>query len=165
MNNEIWKDVIGYSGHYKVSNLGRIKSIKFNKERILKQNNLNGYKQIRLYANKSIANVLVHRIVAEAFIENIKNYPQVNHKDEDKTNNNVDNLEWCSSSYNNNYGTRSERVISTIIENRKGDCMTKTFPLQFTEEYLNEIRCKAERQNKTIKQFIMDLIQKEMEKK
>lgn len=119
---EIWKDIEGYEGLYQVSNLGRIKSLeryvwnRFSyilvKERILKQSNDKyGYCIISLNKNNKGKVFKVHRLVAQAFIPNSLNAPQVNHKDEDKKNNYVDNLEWCDSKYNNTYGTRIERIV------------------------------------------------------
>lgn len=105
---EIWKDVVGYEEMYKVSNLGNIYSVKRGK--LLKsRNNHNGYLQVRLYINGKGKELKVHRIVAEAFISNYYDKPQVNHKDEDKTNNRVDNLEWVTNKENSNWGTSIER--------------------------------------------------------
>ena len=107
---EIWKDKKDYEGHYQVSNCGRVKSIKFGKEKILKTNvDKDGYLQVTLCKNNIKKVYKVQRLVAEAFIDNPDNLPQVNHKDEDKTNNNVDNLEWCDRLYNVRYGTGIER--------------------------------------------------------
>lgn len=112
---EIWKDIKGYEGLYQVSNLGRIKSLNFrgnNKEGLLKPcKNSDGYLNVRLYKDGNGKTLKVHRFVAEAFLSNPDNLPQVNHKDEDKTNNCVDNLEWCDIKYNCNYGTRTERML------------------------------------------------------
>lgn len=95
---EIWKDVKGYEGLYQVSNLGRIKN---KKDYIIKPElNKNGYKYMPLYKNNKRRRELLHRIVATAFIKNTNNLPQVNHIDGNKSNNKVDNLEWCSCSYN-----------------------------------------------------------------
>jgi hypothetical protein len=112
---EIWKP-IGYDG-YEVSNLGRVKSYKYDKinGKIMKPyKDTKGYLQIDLQLDgrkrENRVHLAVHRLVAMAFIPNSDNLPQVNHKDEDKTNNCVDNLEWCTNDYNAHYGTHIERV-------------------------------------------------------
>ena len=107
---EEWKDIEEYEGLYQVSNLGRVKSLYWNNERIMKTaKDKDGYLLVNLYKNKKGKSYLVHRLVAMAFIPNPNNLPEVNHKDEDKTNNNVDNMEWCGRKYNINYGTGIER--------------------------------------------------------
>lgn len=122
---EIWKDIKGYESLYQVSNLGRVKSlarkvikknyVSFKKERILKQQtDRYGYKKVILQRNYQIKTFSIHRLVAEAFLENPYNLPQINHKDENKENNCVLNLEYCDSKYNNNYGTRNIRVSETM---------------------------------------------------
>ena len=118
MKKEYWKPVVGYEEHYQVSNFGRVKSIKFGKEIILKQHIRGGYYSVVLSKNGIVKRYSVHRLVAQAFIDNSDNLPQINHKDEDKTNNNVDNLEWCDSEYNNNYGTRNKRVSEKMTNGK-----------------------------------------------
>ena len=94
---EIWKDVVGYEGLYQVSSLGRIKSL-FRYKRILKpQKNIHGYLKVGLYKNGKCKIFNIHNLVANAFIENPNNYKYVNHKEKKKTNNRVENLEFCSS--------------------------------------------------------------------
>lgn len=116
---EIWKDIVGYEGHYQISNLGRVKSIARNrkqknnttapvKERILKQT-IDGYSYVHLSKNGISYVFLVHRIMWEAFYGPIQEGLQINHKDEDKTNNILSNLELCTAKYNMNYGTRTKR--------------------------------------------------------
>ena len=111
--NEIWRPIKGYEGLYEVSNLGRIKSLVNNKgqyrEKILNPIIGHGYYRVILCKNGIKKNYSVHRLVAEAFLPNTDNLPQINHKDENKSNNNVNNLEWCDAKYNCNYGTRNER--------------------------------------------------------
>lgn len=98
------------NGLYQVSNLGKVKSLKYNKPKILKIGyTKRGYGSINLCKNGKISHRTIHRLVAEAFIPNPNNYPCVNHKDENPRNNNVDNLEWCTYQYNMNYGTCAER--------------------------------------------------------
>lgn len=121
-NKEIWKDVKGYEGLYQVSSKGRVKSLdryrfrkdgtkRFVKGKILKPSHRkNKYLQLELHGSE----IYVHRLVAQAFIPNPHNYPQVNHKDEDPSNNCVDNLEWCTPGYNNRYGTRMKRIIKSL---------------------------------------------------
>ena len=114
-NEEIWKDIVDYEGLYQISNQGRVKSLKYGKERIMKPgNNGDGYLFVWLWKNGERKKYKIHRLVAQAFLHNPNNLPQVNHKDEDKTNNKVDNLEWCSSKYNINYGTRNQRCVDKI---------------------------------------------------
>lgn len=105
---EIWKDIQGYEGLYQVSNLGRVKSLNYNhtgkeKLRIIRKDKY-GYMYVILYKNKTYKHFTIHRLVANAFIDNPKNLPQINHIDENKENNCVNNLEWCTSKYNINYG-------------------------------------------------------------
>lgn len=118
---EIWKDVLGYEGYYQVSNLGRVKSLereiwvgqikKIKKETIMNlPKNTTGYLMVNLCVNKVRKKFLVHRLVASAFIPNENNLPQINHKDENKENNCVENLEWCNNIYNNNYGLHCENI-------------------------------------------------------
>lgn len=110
---EIWKDIKNYEGLYQVSNLGRIRSFynyKRNGNNILTPQIKRGYYQVGLRKDKKRKWYQLHRLIATAFIPNPKNLPQVNHKDENKTNNSIDNLEWCTVSYNNCYGTRLKRV-------------------------------------------------------
>lgn len=105
---EIWKAIEGYEGLYEISNYGRVKSLK--RKRILKQClTYKGYCCIGLYKNNKFKSFLVHRLVAMAFIQNPNKFPIINHKDENKANNHVDNLEWCTHKYNTNYGTGIKR--------------------------------------------------------
>lgn len=103
LENEIWKHVKGYEGLYEVSNKGRVKSnIKFHGvlNRIMNPGLSSGYFTLTLYKNKTRKTKRVHRLVAENFIDNQKNKREVNHIDGNKLNNNVNNLEWCTSSEN-----------------------------------------------------------------
>lgn len=114
---EIWCPIKGFEGLYEVSDKGRVRSLKFGKERILKPMRGNcGYLQVDLCKNGEHNMCYVHRIVAQAFIPNPDNLPQVNHIDEVKTHNSVMNLEWCDSKYNNNYGTRNERCSKPVLQ-------------------------------------------------
>ena len=124
---EEWKSIPGYEGLYEVSSYGRIKSLeryRFNnggiqllKERIMKPLNYNGYKKVVLLKNGSKKIEYIHRLVAKLFIPNPDNLPCVNHKDEDKSNNRVDNLEWCTVKYNSNYKGVLKRRSQRMKEN------------------------------------------------
>ena len=120
MTDEIWRTIKGYESQYQVSDQGRVKSLKFGKERILKPlRNTFGYLFVFLCKNGEKKEYKVHRLVAKTFIPNPDNLPQVNHKDEDKDNNSVQNLEWCDSKYNNNYGTRNEKLSKSVLQYTK----------------------------------------------
>lgn len=121
---EFWKDVAGYEEVYQISSLGRVRSKdhyvktgRYNGTRLapgklLKPNkSSHGYlfiKTSKKYGSKHLA---IHRLVAQAFISNPNNYPDVNHKDEVKDNNRLENLEWCNHSYNAKYGTCQQRLL------------------------------------------------------
>lgn len=111
---EIWKDIKGYEGLYQVSNLGRVKSLDYRHKGTSKVmspgKQKNGYLNVGLWSGRKKETKYVHRLVAEAFVPNPNNWPEVNHKDECLTNNVASNLEWCTSEYNANYGTRNQRM-------------------------------------------------------
>lgn len=114
---EIYKPVTikGFEGLYEVSNIGQVRNIRTG--RILKQkigSGSNGYCRVGLHKDGVQKWFSVHRLVALAFIPNPNNLPEVNHKDECKTNNRIDNLEWCTGKYNKNYGTRNQRIAKAI---------------------------------------------------
>ena len=123
--NEEWRPVVGYEGLYEVSSYGRVRSLdkydsmnRFLRGRILRlfTDGL-GYLRAQLYSNSKRKSFLVHRLVAQAFIPNPDNLPQVNHRDENPSNDNVDNLEWCDGKYNVNYGTRIDRIRDIRLKN------------------------------------------------
>ena len=131
---EKWKAIAGYEGSYEVSDLGRVKSLKYGKEKILKpRKNTGGYLHVDLCKDGHTKNLLVHRLVAEAFIPNPQGLETVNHKDEVKTNNVTSNLEWMSQRDNNNYGTRNKRMVESLSKqvqmfDKKTGELLATFP-------------------------------------
>lgn len=118
MKNETWKPVVGYEGLYEVSDTGLVRSLNWERTkqvRVLRPGNVGrGYLFVQLSKDGHVKNFLVHRLVAQAFIPNPQCLPQVNHKDEDKENNSVANLEWCTARYNINYGTCSKRMAEKL---------------------------------------------------
>ena len=114
---EVWKDVLGYDGRYQVSNKGNIRSVgrkdsigrKCGGRMLKPRYDKDGYLRVNLCINGKQKTRFIHRLVAGAFVPNPNGYSEINHRDEIKDNNNVKNLEWCDSKYNNNHGTRSER--------------------------------------------------------
>lgn len=134
---EIWKDIPNFEDSYQVSNLGRFRA----KERkvrtfggayrtisagIRKPNKCkNGYYEVFCNRAQKRQVFLLHRLVAQVFIPNPNNLPEVNHKDEDITNCRADNLEWCTSKYNANYGTRTQRCIENNPQKRPVNQYTK----------------------------------------
>ena len=129
MTEEIWKPIEGYEGLYEVSSYGRVRSLdryvkcdyeryRLHKGKILSPGkDKDGYLFVVLSCNGKHKTITVHRLVAQAFIPNPYNLPQVNHRDENPSNDNVDNLEWCNAKYNSNYKTRNIRIRETAIKN------------------------------------------------
>lgn len=121
---EVWKPVKGYEGSYEVSSLGRVRSIArmirrnggeyMTRERVMYSPLKNGYPSVTFTNGRKTRHEYVHRLVAEAFVPNPRNLPCVNHKDERRTNNSSDNLEWCTREYNLKYGTARKRQSETL---------------------------------------------------
>lgn len=124
---EEWRPVRGYETRYEVSNLGRVRNADGH---VLKPIKRRGYLCLNFCVNGVRKDIKIHRLVAEAFIQNPDELPFINHKDEDKENNAAWNLEWCTAQYNNNYGTRNQRVS----EKRTG------VKMKWTEQGLEKLR-------------------------
>lgn len=139
---EVWKDIIGYEGRYMISNLGRVKSLsrevsngkgvrKIDEKIITPYTDELGYKKVSLKKDNKGKTSKVHRLVAIAFIPNPMNLPQVNHKDENPSNNNVDNLEWCDAKYNVNYGNHNKKLSKALmgrkLDKKQVEKMSKMF--------------------------------------
>lgn len=139
MNNEIYKDIRGYEGLYKISNFGNVKSLNYNRtksKRIMKPGmSINGYPQLLLHKNGKRRMFKIHRLVALAFIKNLLNLPQINHKDGNKKNNNVENLEWCNA-YQNTHHAYQLGLINTIGE-KNPNTKIKESDVAFIRKYLN----------------------------
>ena len=109
------RDVKGYEGLYAVTSCGRVWS--YRRQKFLTPRPTRyGYFQVVLCKNGECKQFLVHRLVASAYLSNPENLPEINHKDENKTNNCLQNLEWCDHKYNSNYGTRNEKIKKPILQ-------------------------------------------------
>lgn len=140
---EIFKEIKGFEGKYLVSNYGNVKSVckyRGTSERILKQylHCKTGYLFVCLSKGfdsekrkTTYKNYDVHRLVAETFLDNADGLPYVNHKDENKQNNAVDNLEWCTAKYNSNYGHAKEKICRGVLKyNKNGDLLAEFSSVQ-----------------------------------
>lgn len=155
MNNQSWKDIKGFEGVYQISNSGIVRSLdrylpykqgtKFNKGSVrLQAKNNCGYLRVGLSKNKKQKHFIVHRLVAQAFIPNPNNLPQVNHIDGDKTNNHVNNLEWSSGQYN------IDHSIATGLRDLKGSNNSQS---KLTEEDVRKIRIRIKKTTDTLTQI------------
>ena len=142
-----FSDIQGYEGLYKINRSGEVLSVRSGK--LLKAGkNKQGYMNVVLTKDGKAKTHKVHRLVALAFIPNPNNYPLINHKDENKTNNRVKNLEWCTSKYNLNYGSaikrRSEAIIASPVKQRKA-----VVQLSLLGEFVKEYRSTKEASEET----------------
>ena len=135
---EIWKDIPGYDGKYQASNTGRIRSTRHRSvqrfHELSQRDNGTGYLMVTVYFNGITKKMLVHRLVAMAFIDNPDNLPCVNHKDEDRQNNCVENLEWCDKSYNQLYSLERHPERRYVFGNNFKDKETGENTSPFTKK-------------------------------
>lgn len=131
---EIWKDIPGYEGLYQASNRGNIRSLNWRKMNIVRNLYLKphnkGYFQVELSKDGVKKMITVHRLVAMTFIPNPDNLPAINHKDENKSNNNVSNLEWCTFSYNTSYSSNKHPERYRFINRQK----CKRIPYKYNQK-------------------------------
>lgn len=124
--NEEYRTIDGYEGLYEVSNLGNVRSLydgrhqKYRTKILKPRMKPDGHVQVVLSKSGKVKQFLVHRLVAQAFLPNPQNLPQVNHKNEIADDNRVENLEWCTAEYNANYGTRNQRAGKSISKALRG---------------------------------------------
>lgn len=149
-----WKEIEGYEDRYEVSNDGNVRSLLYyssrkqrfvfrKKPRLLKiETTHDGYKRVCLSYERNMKHHLVHRLVATAFIPNPKNYPSINHKDENPANNNVSNLEWCNHKYNSNYGTLRKRISERL--SKFHHLSKKVIQMDSEGRYISEYRSARE---------------------
>lgn len=166
---EEWRTIKGYEGLYEVSSYGRVRSLdryvktcyeayRLQKGKILSPaKDRYGYLKVVLNFNRKCKTINVHRLVSDAFIPNPDNLPMVNHKDEDKSNNRVDNLEWCDSKYNNNYGSKNIRRRETSIKNGSWSGLSRK---EYMKKYRQDNKDKIKDKSRSYYQENKDMIRK-----
>lgn len=156
MTKEKWKSIVGYEGLYEISNYGNVRSLdrfvaccygskQFIRGKIISpQPNQHGYLMVSLNKESQRNVHYIHRLVAQAFIPNPNNLPQVNHKDEVKDNNMVDNLEWCDNIYNINYGSARDKIRNFRINTGKPICQIDKVSGEVIATFINSSRAMEE---------------------
>ena len=157
---EIWKDIKGYEGMYQVSNLGRVRSLKYGKYKILKGTKSKGYLQVRLSKNGYQTTYRIHRLVAEAFIDKIEGKNCVDHINGIIDDNRSENLKWCTVKENNtfplaikhkqeaNKGKNKGRVFSEEHKNKLSESHKKRYLNKIKKEININIHCSVEEKKK-----------------
>lgn len=158
---EIWRDVVGFENLYKVSNFGNVISIEREvpngpcttrivpSTTLSKLDNGKGYITVTLSKGCTPKKYYIHRLVATAFLPNPNSFKEINHKDENKSNNHLSNLEWCTSSYNKRYGTCIKRLIETRNKNKRGSYEKPVYAYDLNGNFVKEYRSIAEASRKT----------------
>ena len=169
---EIWKDIEGYEGLYQVSNQGNVKSLKrkyvLADKILIPRIDTDGYALVNLSKHNKKTTFKIHRLVAETFIPNPDNLPEINHKDENKLNNKADNLEWCDRKYNNTYGTR-QNLYKVLPQNKKNNtytskaiqCIETGIIYPSISEAQRQIKCRINLKQKTSGGYHWKYINKE----
>lgn len=143
MNNEIWKDIPGYEGYYQVSTKGNVKG---RNGKMLKQDTRKntGYKYVVLSVNKKRFHANIQRLVAKTFIPNPQGYPIVNHKNENRADNRVENLEWCTQSYNVLASSKLQKQYKRICQlNKNGELIKIHESIHHAARHLGNVECAA----------------------
>lgn len=134
MNTYGFRDVVGYEGLYGITSCGKVWNYK--KGRFLKPTaDKDGYLKVGLRKNGKTKTFLVHRLVAMAYIANPEGLPEVNHKDEVKDHDWLNNLEWCDREYNVNYGTRNEKVSKALKGNENLSCRKGVYCVELDKTF------------------------------
>lgn len=140
---KVWKTIQNYGGLYQVSNTGKVRDLKNHIKPVYKNNK--GYECLSLYYNGKTYHPTVHRLVAKAFIPNPNNYDQINHKDCNKENNSVENLEWCNQRYNYDEGmktfqySKNEEHYFAKLKNSDIPIIYELYKLGFTRATVTKI--------------------------
>lgn len=141
---ERWKPVVGYEGLYEVSDEGRVRSLRFGKVKVLSPKLYkNGYNAVNLYKNKKRKMYYVHRLVWVSFRGEIAKGMVVNHLNEIKTDNRLENLEICTVTENNNFGTRNERAAKSLLGNTNRAMQLKLTNAKSCAKYTFSSSCEA----------------------
>lgn len=136
---EEWRPVQGYEGLYEASNTGKVASLNYNgtgaRQELKPIETHHGYLKVRLYQNGKWRTKRLHRVIAETFIPNEGNLPEINHIDEDPTNNVITNLEWCTHKYNSTYGGHNKRISEALTNGKLSKAVIATLPDGSVERY------------------------------
>lgn len=136
---EVWKPIRLLNFIYEVSNTGKVRNSKSKKELYQEINEL-GYKSVKIQIKNSRKSYKVHRLVALEFIDNPNGFPQINHMDENPSNNNVNNLEWCTNKYNSNYGNRNKKLSDSLKGKPREDKAKQIVQYDLNMNFLNKYK-------------------------
>lgn len=137
MEQEIWKDIKGYEGLYKISNTGKVLSLRTGKIRATCVNN-SGYEITHLYKDAVDTSCTIHKLVAQAFVPNPNNFPEINHLNENKVDNRAENLEWCSRRYNQVYSGNIEKWTKAGALGSKAKKSKRVYQFTLEGDFIKE---------------------------